>query len=59
MHNAADDTAVVHSFLTANIRRQIWLDPLQLLVAQPKLFPAHDRDPFLKRTTIVLSEQKD
>jgi hypothetical protein len=36
LHDAADDAAVVHPLNPADIRGQEWLDPLPLLVAQPK-----------------------
>jgi hypothetical protein len=36
MHDAADDASIVGTLDTTNIRRQMWLDPLPLLVAQPK-----------------------
>jgi hypothetical protein len=45
MHDAADDTPIVRSLDTAHIRRQMRLDPLPLLIAQPKKAPAHDPDP--------------
>jgi len=34
--DAADDAAAVHPLNPADIRGQEWLDPLPLLVAQPK-----------------------
>ena len=33
---AADDAAIIGSFDTAYVRRQVGLDPLPLLIAQPK-----------------------
>ena len=48
MHNPADDTTVVDPLHSANIGRQLRLDPSPLLVAQPKQIPAHDPDPLPK-----------
>jgi hypothetical protein len=48
MHNAADDAAIVNPFHTANIGRQVRLNPSPLLLAQPKQIPAHDPDPLPK-----------
>jgi hypothetical protein len=36
MDNAADNAAIVLSFLAADFRRQMWLNALPLFVAQPK-----------------------
>jgi hypothetical protein len=36
MHDPADDPVIINSINTANIGRQMWLDPSPLLVAQPK-----------------------
>jgi hypothetical protein len=36
VHNAADDAAIIGSFDTAYVRRQVRFDPLPLLIAQPK-----------------------
>ena len=36
LHNAADDAAIIGSFDTAYVRRQVRFDPLPLLIAQPK-----------------------
>jgi len=44
MHNAADHAAIVRSFNTSYIRRQMGLDPLPLLIAQPKQVFAHAPD---------------
>jgi hypothetical protein len=46
VHNPADDAPIVYPFDTANIGRQMRLDPSPLPVAQPKQIPAHDPDPF-------------
>jgi hypothetical protein len=59
MHDAADHTAVVHSFNASDIRRQAGLNPRPLFIAQPKQVPAHDPNPFPKRIGIVLSERKN
>jgi pilus assembly protein Flp/PilA len=45
MHNATDDAPIVHPFDASHIRRQMRLDPLPLLIAQPKQVPPHDPDP--------------
>ena len=45
MHDTADNTPIVNSLDTSHIRRQIRLNPLPLLVAQPKQVLAHDPDP--------------
>jgi hypothetical protein len=45
MHNAADDAPIVHPFDASHIPRQMRLDPLPLLIAQPKQVPPHDPDP--------------
>jgi len=59
MHNTADDAAIVNPFHTANIGRQMRLNPSPLLVAQPKQIPAHDpRSLFPKRIRIVLSKRE-
>jgi uncharacterized protein len=55
MHNAADDPSIVRSLDTSYIRWQMRLDPLPLLIAQPKQILAHDPDPFQRRIRIVLS----
>jgi hypothetical protein len=36
LHNAADDAAIIGSFDTAYVRRQVRFDPLPRLIAQPK-----------------------
>src|SRR5437899_3114577 len=43
VHDAADDAAIVHPLDAPDIRWQARLDPLPLLIAQPKQVPAHDR----------------
>jgi hypothetical protein len=48
VHDAADDTAIVHSLDASHIRRQARFDPLPLLIAQPKQVPAHDPNPLPK-----------
>jgi hypothetical protein len=45
MHNPADNTPIVHSLNTAHVCRQMRLNPLPLLIAQPKEILAHDPDP--------------
>ena len=45
MDDAADDAPIVRSLDTSNIGRQMRLDPLPLLIAQPKQVLAHDPDP--------------
>jgi len=45
MHDTADDAAIICSLDAAYVRRQIRLDPLPLLIAQPKQILAHDPDP--------------
>jgi hypothetical protein len=42
VHDAADDAAIIGSFDTAYVRRQVRFDPL---IAQPKEISAHDPDP--------------
>jgi hypothetical protein len=36
MNDTADDTTIICTLDTANIRRQVRFDPTPLLVAQPK-----------------------
>jgi hypothetical protein len=48
VHDAADDPAIINPLHTANIGRQVRLDPSPLIVAQPKQILAHDPDPFPK-----------
>jgi len=48
MHDAADDSAIVRSLDAPDIRRQVRLDPLPLLIAQPKQVVAHDPNPLPK-----------
>jgi hypothetical protein len=45
MHDAADDAPIVHPRDTSHIPRQPRLNPLPLLIAQPKQVLAHDPDP--------------
>src|SRR6476660_2753690 len=40
MHDSADDAPIVRSLHPSNIRRQMWCDPLPLLITLP-----HDPDP--------------
>jgi hypothetical protein len=48
VHDAADDAAIVYSRDAPDIRRQVRSDPLPLLIAEPKQFPAHDPNPLPK-----------
>jgi uncharacterized protein len=48
MHDAADDAAIVRPLDAPDIRRQVRLDPLPLLIAQPKQVAAHDPNPLPK-----------
>jgi hypothetical protein len=48
MNDAADDTSIICTLDTANIRRQVRFGP-----------PAHDLGPFQKRIRIVLSGQRN
>jgi hypothetical protein len=48
MHDAADHTAVVHSFNASDIRRQVGFNSRPLFIAQPKQVPAHDPGPPFK-----------
>jgi hypothetical protein len=59
VYDAADDATIIYSLHTANICRQMRLDPLPLLVAQPEKVPAHDPDPPKKRIRIVFSALKN
>jgi hypothetical protein len=45
MDDAADDTPVIRSLDTSHISRQMRLDPLPLLIAQPEKVLAHDPNP--------------
>jgi hypothetical protein len=36
MHDAAYDTAIVRPLNPSYVRRQVWFDPIPLLVVQPK-----------------------
>jgi hypothetical protein len=58
MHDAADDTAIIHSLLAPNIGWQMRLDPRPLLIAQPEQIPAHQSFPQI-RINIVLSTRKN
>jgi hypothetical protein len=59
MHDAADHTAVVHSFNASDIRRQVGFNARPLFIAQPKQVPAHDPGPpFEIRIRIVLSARR-
>jgi hypothetical protein len=59
MDDAANDPTIVLSLHTANVSRQVRLDPLPLLLAQPNRFLL--TIPILpqKRISIVLSAQKN
>jgi hypothetical protein len=46
--HAADDSAIVRPLNAPDIRRQVRVDPLPLLIAQPKQVPAHDPNPLPK-----------
>src|SRR5262249_16186949 len=48
MHDAADDSAIVRPLDAPDIRRQVRLDPLPLLIGQPKQVAAHDPNPLPK-----------
>jgi hypothetical protein len=45
MHDAANDAPIVRSLNTSHIRRQMGLNPIPLLIAQPKKVRPHDPDP--------------
>jgi hypothetical protein len=36
VHDTADDAAIIRSLNTADIRRQVRLNPIPLFIAQPK-----------------------
>src|SRR3984893_8230388 len=58
LHDTADDAAVVHPLDAADIRGQERLDPLPLLVAQPKQIPAHNFKSFPpKNHYLIVSEE--
>jgi hypothetical protein len=59
VYDAADDATIIYSLHTANTCRQMRLDPLPLLVAQPEKVPAHDPDFSKKRIRIVFSAPKN
>ena len=42
MHDPADDPPIVHTRDTSHIGRQMRLDPLPLLIAQPEQVLPHD-----------------
>jgi hypothetical protein len=59
MHDSADDTPIVRSLHASNIRRQVWLDRLPLLIIQPKQVLAHVPDaPNAQRIKIVVPPQQ-
>jgi hypothetical protein len=45
MHDAADDAAIIHPLDAPHIRRQVRLNPLPLLIIEPKQVLAHDPNP--------------
>jgi uncharacterized protein len=59
MHDAANHAAIIRSFNTADVRRQVRFDPTPLLIAQPKQVCAHDPKPLPKanQDRIVRAEQ--
>jgi hypothetical protein len=64
MHNPANDTAIIHSLNTTHVCRQMRLNPLPLLITQPKEVLAHDPDPpknesGAHRIRIALSQQQN
>jgi hypothetical protein len=59
MDNAADHTAIFRPFDAPDIRRQVRLNPLPLLIAQPKQILAHIPIPFHFRIRIVFSARKN
>jgi hypothetical protein len=59
MDDAADHPAVVRPLDAPDIRRQVRLNPIPLLIAQPKQLPAHIPIPFQIRIRIVLSGRKN
>jgi hypothetical protein len=56
MHDPTDNPAIIDPLHTANIRRQMRLDPGPLILAQPKQIPAHHPDPLPKRIRIVWNQ---
>jgi hypothetical protein len=58
VYDAADDPTIIYSLHSADIRRQMRLDPLPLLVVQPEKVAAHDPDPS-KRIRIAFSTLKN
>jgi hypothetical protein len=56
MYDPADDPTIIDPLHTANIGRQMRLDPSPLFVAQPKQILAHDPDPLPKRIRIVWNQ---
>jgi len=58
LHDAADDAAVVHPLDAADIRGQERLDPLPLLVAQPKQIPAHNFKYFPPKNHYLIVSQE-
>ncbi len=59
MDDAADHTAIFRPFDAPDIRRQVRLNPLPLLIAQPKQILAHIPIPFHFRIRIVFSARKN
>jgi len=59
VNDPADDAAVVHPLNATDIHRQVRLNPLPLLIAEPKQILAHDPDPFSKtnQDRIVSAEE--
>jgi hypothetical protein len=45
MHDTADDAPIIRSLNTSHICWQVGLNPLPLLIAQPKEVRPHDPDP--------------
>jgi uncharacterized protein len=44
MHDAANDASIIRPLNTSHIRWQMRLDPIPLLIAQPKEVLPHDPD---------------
>jgi hypothetical protein len=64
MHDATDNAPIVCTFDTSHIRRQMRLNPLPLLIAQPKQVLAHGPNPSKNESgpygiRIVLSQQQN
>jgi hypothetical protein len=45
MHDAANDAPIIRPLNTSHICRQMGLNPIPLLIAQPKEVCPHDPDP--------------